>query len=190
MEIREEKARLRRELLKKMLTLTKEELKRRSENVENLLSNLPKYKQANLIMGYFPLRGEPQLWEMFRKAEGKRFCFPVIDLKRRELYPYEIKNWEEDFVEGPFKVREPDIKKTSRVDIEEIDVVVVPGLAFDYQRNRLGRGAGYYDRFLKRIKPPTVKIGVAFQFQILKSLPVHLSFDEKVNIVVSEKEVI
>lgn len=184
-----EKKELRKTLLGKLLSLTKEELKRRSENVEKLLSGLPIYKESKVIMAYYPLKGEVDVLGMMRKAhaQGKRFCFPVMDLETSGLRAFEVKNFDDDFSVGPFKVTEPDTEKTGEVDIEEIDMLIVPGLAFDYQKNRLGRGEGFYDRFLKRIKPPTIVVGIAFDFQILKRLPTHHPTDEKVDIVVSEK---
>ena len=65
-------------------------------------------------------------------------------------------------------------------------MILVPGLGFDRARNRLGRGAGFYDRFLKKIKPPTTKVGIAFDCQIVERLPIHQSLDETVDIVVGE----
>jgi 5-formyltetrahydrofolate cyclo-ligase len=141
-------------------------------------------------MVYFPLRGEIDTTEMVRKESEKRFCFPVMDLEKKELKAFEVKNLESDFVRGPYGIKQPDTKRTKEVDIKDIDLVVVPGLAFDYQRNRLGRGGGFYDRFLKKLSPPTKRVGVAFDFQILERLPIHLAFDEKVDIVVSEHSVI
>ena len=190
MVINREKKDLRKELIAKLLSFTKEEIKRRSKNVEKILQGLPIYKKAKLVMAYFPLKGEVDLMEMIRKAKGKRFCFPVMDLEKKELIPFEVKDLNKDFVCGPWGVMQPDFKKGKKVEIEEIDMVIVPGLAFDYQKNRLGRGKGFYDRFLKRINLPTKKVGVAFGFQILKNLPIHPPLDEKVDLIVSENFII
>lgn len=187
MAISSEKKELRQKLLAKLLSLTKEELKRRSQDVEKRLSSLPIYNKAKVIMAYYPLKGEVDILGMIRKDLGlKRFCFPVTDLEKKELFAYEVKNLEEDFVRGPFRVMQPDIKRTKRVDIGEIDMVIVPGIAFDRSGNRLGRGAGFYDRFLRKLNPPVKKVGIAFTFQILQDLPIHPPVDEKVDIVVSE----
>ena len=99
-------------------------------------------------------------------------------------------NLDEDFVSGPYGVMEPDVGKTKETDVNEIDMVIVPGLGFDYQKNRLGRGAGFYDRFLVNLTPSIKKIGIAFECQLLGDLPIHLQTDQKVDIVVSEKAVI
>lgn len=191
MVINREKKELRHKLLQRLLSLTQEELKRRSKNVEEKLSNLPIYKRANTIMGYYPLKGEVDVLGVIRKAMvNKRVCFPVMDLTTNNLRAFEVSSIDEDFTLGPFGVREPDTNKSKEVDIKEIDMIIVPGLAFDRQKNRLGRGAGFYDRFLKRAPASVKKIGVGFEFQILENLPIHLPNDQKVDFVVSENQVI
>ena len=85
---------------------------------------------------------------------------------------------------------EPDPQKTKEIDTREIDMVIVPALGFDRKRNRLGRGAGFYDRFLAKITPPTLKVGIAFECQIVENLPVNLALDQKVDLVVTEKSII
>jgi len=188
MVISERKQELRQKLLSRLLSLTKEEIKRRSNNVEERLSTLPIYTGAKKIMAYYPLRGEVDILEMIRRDLGhKRFCFPVMDLKTKTIRAFEVRNLDEDFVSGPFGVRQPDVKKTKEMDIREIDMVIVPGLGFDYQKNRLGRGAGFYDRFLANLTPSIKKVGIAFEFQLLQNLPIHLPRDQKVDIIVSEK---
>ncbi|MBU1122508.1 MAG: 5-formyltetrahydrofolate cyclo-ligase [Candidatus Omnitrophica bacterium] len=188
---RDKKRELRAKLLEKLLFLTQEEIKRRSGHVEKILSRLPIYKNAKIILAYYPLKGEVNVLEMIRKALGvKRVCFPVMDLKKKDLRVFEVSNLDEDFVPGPYRVMQPDIKRTKELASSDIDMVIVPGLAFDLHRNRLGRGAGFYDRFIKRLNSSTKTVGVAFNFQILENLPVHPSYDEKVDIVVSEKSVV
>lgn len=188
--VERQKADLRQNLLGKILSLTKEEIKRRSVNVINNLYNWSKYKNAKCIMVFFPLRGEVDILEMIRKAFGtKKICFPVMDLKSKDLSAYAVNNLTDDFVLGPYKVRQPDIKKTKEVTVSELDMVIVPGLAFDKHKNRLGRGAGFYDRFLSKLSPQTQKVGIGFDFQILESLPISLTHDQKVDTVVSENSI-
>lgn len=191
MTLDQDKQQLRQGLMRRLLALTKEEIKRRSKNVEDKLSDLLIYKQAKVVMAYYPLRGEVDILKMIKKAKTfKRFCFPVMDLKAKDLRIFEVNNLDEDFISGPFGVMEPDAEKTKELSIKEIDMVIVPGLGFDNHKNRLGRGAGFYDRFLKRITPAIKKVGIAFEFQILESLPIHLSLDQKLDIIVSESFVI
>lgn len=191
MVINREKQGLRQKLIGQLLSLTKEEIKRRSKDVENRLSNLAIYRQAKSVMVYYPLKGEVNILEMIRKdIKSKRFLFPVMDVKAKKLQAYEVKNLDDEFVTGPHGVREPDTAKTQKFDIREIDMVIVPGLGFDSKRNRLGRGAGFYDRFLQRLTSSTKKVGIAFDFQISQDLPIHLSLDQKVDLVVTESSII
>jgi len=191
MVLEREKQGMRQKLLERLLSLTKNEIKRRSKDVEDRLSELPIYKQAKVIMVYYPLRGEVDILRKIKKDLGsKRFCFPVMDLEAKNLRIFEIANLDEDFCVGAWGVMQPDTEKAKEVDIKEIDVVIVPGLAFDRQRNRLGRGAGFYDRFLQNITPPTKKVGIAFEFQIMENLPTNLSWDQKVDTVVSENFIV
>jgi 5-formyltetrahydrofolate cyclo-ligase len=191
MVVSREKKELRQQLLSRLLSLTESEARRRSNNVGENLSNLPIYKKAKVIAVYYPLRGEVDILEMIRKdIAGKRFCFPVMELAEKRLRFFEVNNLDADFVQGPFGVREPDTEKTKAVDIGEIDMVIVPGIAFDRQHNRLGRGVGFYDRFLETLTHSTAKIGIAFEFQLLDDLPIHLQHDRKVDLIVSEGGVI
>ncbi|MCF7908316.1 MAG: 5-formyltetrahydrofolate cyclo-ligase [Candidatus Omnitrophica bacterium] len=191
MVINREKQELRQKLLGQLLSLTKEEVKRRSKDVEDKLSSLGEYKQAKNIMVYYPLKGEVDILEMVRKdIKSKKFLFPVMDTKAKKLQAYEVENLNDQFVVGPYGVREPDTEKTQKFDIEKIDMVIVPGLSFDCNCNRLGRGAGFYDRFLQRLTPSTKKVGIAFDFQISQDLPTYLPLDQKVDIVVTESSII
>ncbi|OQX79861.1 MAG: 5-formyltetrahydrofolate cyclo-ligase [Candidatus Omnitrophica bacterium 4484_70.1] len=183
----EEKESLRREILKKFSSFSDEELKRRSKNVERNLQNLLVYKEARCILAYYPLRKEVNILGILKEAlEKKQVCFPVIDWEKEEIVPYQVKDLRRDFVRGRMGIKEPDISKTREVELERVDVVIVPGLAFDKRKNRLGRGKGFYDRFLKRLEEKTKKVGVIFDFQLLESLPFNFPQDEKVDLIVTE----
>ena len=187
MVIDRKKKELRQKLLERLLSLTEGEIKRRSQDVTKKLSSLPIYKESKIVMVYYPLPGEVDILEEIRKELGsKRFCFPVTDLKEKRMRIFEVKDLDKDFIPGAYGIMEPNPQKTKETDIGEIDLVIVPGLAFDHQKNRLGRGAGFYDRFLANTSGSTKKIGIAFDFQVLENLPVNLSFDQKVDAVVSE----
>ncbi|HQG08910.1 MAG TPA: 5-formyltetrahydrofolate cyclo-ligase, partial [Dysgonamonadaceae bacterium] len=73
------------------------------------------------------------------------------------------------------------------VDFDSIDLIIVPGVAFDRKLNRLGRGKGYYDRLLSQLKSP--KIGICFDFQLLESIPVE-DWDIKMDMIVAQNEIV
>jgi 5-formyltetrahydrofolate cyclo-ligase len=180
-----EKELIRKRLLERLLSLTSREVERRSRDVEKNLQKLPDYNKAKCIMVYYPLKGEVNLLGMIRKElKEKLICFPSIE--GRELVPYQVKNLEEDFITGLLGVKQPNPQRTKKVRIEDLDLILVPGLAFDFERNRLGRGAGFYDRLLKRLNKNIKTIGIAFNFQVLKNLPYHSPQDQKVDILVTD----
>lgn len=138
-------------------------------------------------MFYYPLKREVNLLGAIREAlKQKRVCFPVVDLKEGDLIPYQVKDLVKDFVKGPLEIMQPDKEKATEVELQDIEVVIVPGLAFDREKNRLGRGKGFYDRFLKRLDKKTRKLGVGFDFQLITSIPTDPPRDEKVDLVVTE----
>jgi 5-formyltetrahydrofolate cyclo-ligase len=92
-----------------------------------------------------------------------------------------VASLEEGLEAGPYGIKQPKLAQAQALADETLDMVVVPGVAFDKQNNRLGRGGGYYDRFLGSLSPRTVTVGLAFDFQIVDTLP----FQEKHDVSVS-----
>jgi 5-formyltetrahydrofolate cyclo-ligase len=90
---------------------------------------------------------------------------------------------------GVFGILEPRKESARIFNPEEIDLVIVPGVAFDEHRNRIGFGAGFYDRFLESVRPSCAKIGIAFEFQIYDEVPVE-EHDIPLDLVITEKRTI
>ena len=140
------------------------------------------YENAGVIMLYMPLGNETDTTEIISKAfsDGKKLVFPVTDKENGEITPcYAGK--ETVFAEGAFSVREPAEKDVA--DVSEIDVIVVPGIAFDKKGSRIGFGKGCYDRFLKNC--PAVKIGFCYDFQAAHDIPTE-PHDIKMDFLITE----
>ena len=119
-------------------------------------------------------------------ARGKRIACPRVASNPARLDHYVIRSLE-DLVESPRGLWEPDPARATPVDPAAFDLVLVPGIAFDRTGNRLGFGAGYYDRFLAGL--PTPKVGLAFSLQIADRVP-HSPRDVPVDWLVTESETI
>ena len=152
-----------------------------SSKIIDLLVNTDVWKKANHIMMYSPFKGEIDLLVLLQEP-GKKFYFPKIDNKKLQVV--EVKS-AYDFEEGTYNIGEP--KSFCPVfSPKNIDLIIVPGLAFDKEGNRLGRGQGFYDRFLEDVKKykeiPT--LALAYPFQIQESVPIE-PHDQKVDRVLS-----
>lgn len=129
----------------------------------------PKVKGARCVMLYHALPDEVDTHELIKmlKADGKTIVLPkVTGDESMELRLY---RGEEDLKEGAFHIMEPTGPRFE--DVQLIDVALVPGMSFDMENNRLGRGKGYYDRFLKQM-PHIYKIGICYGFQKRQHIPV------------------
>jgi 5-formyltetrahydrofolate cyclo-ligase len=165
------KKQIRSKILLRLKTQKEAERKRKSRIIKDKLFRTKEFIKAKRIMFYISFDGEVDTQEMIKEAQdnfGKTVVVPVCQ-KNRVIRPAQLSpNFR--LKKGPYGICEPLVKKF--LALKDLDLVVVPGVAFDKQGNRLGRGKGYYDRFLKKLPVHTTSIGLAFAFQILPSLPV------------------
>ena len=163
------KAQIRSKIFLKLKTQKEEDRLRKSRLIENKLLKSSFFKKAKIVMFYISFGAEVDTREMIKQAKklGKLIAVPVCGL-RNTIRPC---MWDDRqrLEKGRYGISEPMQKQFC--DIEALDLVIVPGVAFDRRGNRLGRGKGYYDRFLDRLPKDTPSIGLAFDFQILPNLP-------------------
>ena len=178
---------LRTKLQKRLGSQTPEERKRRSLLVGKKLWALGEFKKAKSVCFYVALPTEVDTVPMIRKAirAGKRVVVPLSDLENKELKLYEIKNPKMDLKKGAFGILEPLPSRTRVANSKELDLVVVPGVAFDKRDHRLGRGKGFYDRFLGKLNKRTFKIGLGFSFQVVPTIPAE-GHDVKMDLVLTD----
>jgi 5-formyltetrahydrofolate cyclo-ligase len=164
--------------LKKQFSL--EEKKQKSEMIFKELEQLDVFSKSKIIMAYWSMDDEVYTHDFVLKWYGeKKIILPVV--KRDEL---ELKSFSglDNLIKGEsFGIEEPEGDIFNQP--EKIDLIIVPGIAFDKTNNRLGRGKAYYDKLLKSTKAK--KIGVCFDFQLLDAVPVD-KHDIKMDLVISE----
>ena len=157
--------------------------------IENL-KHSKEFAQAKSIMVYVSKEDEVDTTSLIGDAlgMGKQVFVPSSDMRRKSLMPCEITSLDE-LVEGCFGIKEPAVRNVKRLNRTEIDLAIVPGRAFDRECNRLGRGGGYFDCFLREWKSIGKKIGLAFSEQIVRQVPTN-SQDVKMDRVITESYVI
>ncbi len=165
--------------------LSSEQRTSKSREIEKRLFSLPEFKTSHSVLFFAAFRSEVETAPMIRKtlASGKRVILPKVAGK--ELSLFEIKDFDKDVLPGSWNIPEP--RETAPVSLTEVDLIIVPGAAFDEQGNRLGYGAGFYDKLLVSFQGPTVAI--AFEAQIVPEVPTDLH-DVPVKMIVTEKRVI
>ncbi len=102
---------------------------------------------------------------------GKKILVPLAEPRTKQLKFYEIKNRRKDLKKGAYGILEPIRGKVKPAVIKEAELVIVPGVVFDKRNHRIGRGAGFYDRFLKKVGKKIPKVGLAFSFQVVDRVP-------------------
>jgi 5-formyltetrahydrofolate cyclo-ligase len=179
---------IRREILTKRSTQMGDRKLPKDEAIKKRLMELPEYKNAKIILFYVSVRGEVKTSEMISESlsHGKKILVPVADVKHRKLMISEIHDLNE-LSPGAFGIPEP--KHPHEFPIEKIDLVIVPGIAFDSLGNRVGYGTGFYDRFLKKIKKGVPFIALGYDFQLVHKIPAN-RMDVKVHKIVTEKGII
>lgn len=147
--------------LRAEMDMSETALKSRSAAEVFLTSDV--YKKSTFIMLYMPIGNETDTSYIIKRAfaDGKKLAFPVTDSKSGEITAYCV-NANTKFEKGAFSVYEPDSAELA--DVNEIDVVIVPGIGFNKNGARIGFGKGCYDKFLKRVS--AVKVGFCYEFQI------------------------
>ena len=178
---------IRKEIFNRLRKQTKEEKSHKSKVIKKKLFSSGAFKKAGVVMFYVSRDEEVDTHRMIKEAlkNGKRVVVPFSVIETNQIIASELIDPKKDLELGPYGVYQP--KKGSslrKIPLEEIDLVIVPGVAFDEKNNRLGRGKGYYDRFLKKLPPGTKTIGLCFDFQLKSYLPKH-SHDFPVSKVIS-----
>lgn len=153
------------------------------------LQGLPEFRQARVVMIYLPMPGEVDVTPLALRGwqEQKTITAPKLSWDLRHMLPIEIRSLDTGLVTTKGNLREP--ADGEPVPVEMLDLVICPALAFDRQGNRLGRGVGFYDRFLATPGFRGVAAGIGFREQLVDELPVQKN-DVPVDILITDEEVL
>lgn len=147
---------------------SEEALRLQSEKICQTLEQHHLFQTAKTILLYHSLPDEVGTHELIRKyCVKKNILLPVVHGDTLEIRRYT--NDENLVPEEKYGIYEPQGK--AYTDTEQIELAIIPGMAFDLNGHRLGRGKGYYDKLLDTLKGPTYKIGLCFWFQLLPHIP-------------------
>lgn len=185
-----EKRRLRAQFKTTRRQLVTSEFEQLSEQLnEQLIHYIARYK-PKAVKGFIPYAGEPNIWSFIQYCwkHDIAYIVPKCEQKTSSMNWYSIKQ-QDDLVLGAYNLLEPNPNSCEQV-YDEVELVLVPGLAFTAEGDRLGYGGGYYDRFYERAKHDVKQwIGIAFELFVCEQLPTE-KHDFKCNYIVTNAGVI
>ncbi len=177
------KNRIRKELLEKRNKLSVYELLKKSNEIISKLVSLEEFKKAEKLLCYISFDNEVYTHGLIKEYVGKKkIAVPVV--RGNELILSYINDWN-DLSTGAYGILEPREIKIALP--EDIQVAIIPGIAFDKKGYRIGYGKGYFDRLLPKMN--ALKIALAFDFQLLDELP-REKHDVKMDMIITDKRIL
>jgi 5-formyltetrahydrofolate cyclo-ligase len=163
-----------------------------SKHIVDQITDLAIYKSARTVLGYLNFGSEmvSEAWIRQALTDGKRVLLPRVNKASKRLELFEVKDLDSDVVAGTYGIREPVVERCGRFEaLGEIDLILMPGVAFDREGGRLGYGGGYFDKLLAHLPHRPALIAGAFAMQMVAEVPQEAS-DYKVDYLITENELI
>ena len=186
---------MKKEFRKKVINLRKDKdkdfIKHNSDIITDKLLNLDCIKNAKNIMLYLDFNNEVYTDTLIKKLLnlGKIVSSPITLKEERKLIPSQITDLKNGIQYGAYNIREPKPECSPAINIKDLDVVIVPAVAYDKNCYRLGYGGGFYDRFLENLRKDAVTIGIAFDLQIFDEVPKE-AHDAQLDYIVTESRIL
>lgn len=158
--------------LRELPELGAEDISARNQSICEQVRSLPEWTNARVVAVYAASHHEPSLDDLWLHDESRVFAFPRVEgsgLENERLQFFRVSTPAE-LLASRWGLREPD-PSAELIKPETLDLVIVPGVAFTKTGARLGRGRGHYDRFLPRLRPDAVVIGICFRERLLPEIP-------------------
>ncbi|MCB2355099.1 5-formyltetrahydrofolate cyclo-ligase [Clostridium estertheticum] len=162
-----------------------------SKKIMDTIIGLPQFINCKNIMLYISFNNEVDTYKLATWClnNNKTVIAPYCIKSNHKIVPFIINNLTTDLTKSTFGIMEPKYDILMNANIENIDLIIVPGVVFDEDCNRIGFGAGYYDRFLSMKTKNTITIGIAYDYQIIDKVPTD-EYDVPLNFIITEKRII
>lgn len=160
--------------------------------ITNNIIEIVDRNNINNIMSYVSTNSEVHTHQIihYLLQKGKIISAPYTIKKHKKILPIRINNFSE-LKKGTYNILEPQYKIENIMDYRKIELVIIPGLAFDLKGNRIGYGGGFYDSFLNKLSKNTIKLALAYDVQLLKNDIIDTeAHDISVDYILTENELI
>ena len=169
-------------------SFSEQELVRKSQAIEQNLFGVDKFSKSTAVLSYVNIGNEVKTEGIIKRLleEGKTVCVPATSFKEKKIYISKIESIH-DLEKKENGLIEP--KVVNPIELDKIDAIIVPGIAFDLEGYRLGYGGGFYDRLARKAPRKTLLFGICFEENLEQRLP-RQSHDAKMHAVVTDKRVV
>jgi 5-formyltetrahydrofolate cyclo-ligase len=175
----------------RLKNLTKEELNAKYAKIEQRLFEFANFMEAHLAFLYTPVSNEIPTEGIIKKALQieKGIALPVFTDAKNAINIYKIGNYGKDLIRNANDILEPDIDRCKKVSLDEINIAVIPGLAFDDKGGRVGFGNNFYNKLITRLPETCRKVSLAYEEQIVDQIQME-SRKYSVDIIITDQRVI
>ncbi len=190
-DIKEEKQKLREQHIDVMKNISSEKLDDLNRNIEYQLLDFANFLEARIVLLYVNYDYSVPLENIITKSleNEKIIALPVCNEKIKSFTIYKIDDYEKDLIKQDDGKLVPNKERCKILPIDSLDIVIVPGMMFDEKGGRLGSGKRTYDRLIPKLPNTVRKVALAYESQIIPSVPM-ASHDKYVDIIISENKII
>lgn len=178
-------------IAKRLDQLTQEELTGKFDIIEQKLFEFANFMESESVFLYTPINGEIPTETIIKKSLQieKQLILPVLTHSKKPIHLYKITDYNKDLVLNENDVLEPDVKKCKKIPLEDVDIAVIPGLAFDDKGGRIGFGNDFYKRLIARLPETCRKISLAYEEQLVDQIQME-SRKFTVDIIITDQRII
>jgi 5-formyltetrahydrofolate cyclo-ligase len=190
-DLKAKKSEIRSETLARRDVLSDKERAEKSQAIMERLFDFANFLEARIVMYYVNSSSEVITEAMIRKTlkYEKIVALPLIDQTKKHIVPLKIDDLDKDILPGYRGIREPIPQRCKVIPVEQINLAIIPGIAFDERGGRIGYGTGFYDKFIPGLDVTTRKVALAFECQIVQQIPME-PHDRYIDIIITEKRII
>jgi len=190
-DVKDKKQELRRLIEKKLEPLPRSESEKKLRAIEEHLFEFANFIEAEVSLLYINQQQEVATDRIIRRCmeSTKDIVLPLFDNKNGGAKLFKIQDMAADLRKGGGNILEPNPKRCKQVQMNHIDIAIIPGIAFDEKGGRLGTGGGRYDRIIPKLPGTARKVAFAFEDQITQLVPME-SHDKFVDIIITEERII
>ncbi len=190
-DVKARKSEIRRSTVARRDALSKKQRAEKSAAIMKRLFEFANFLESKIVLFYLSHKSEVDTEPMIHKALAleKIISLPLIDGEKREIIPLKIDNLNRDTQPGYRGIREPISRRCKQIPVQQVNLAIIPGIAFDERGGRIGYGTGFYDRFIPNLDITTRKVALAFECQIVPQIPME-PHDRYTDIIITEKRIV